>query len=450
MTNNPYNNPWFDFQRQGQLGNNQQGQGGQLPNPFGYQDPNLSYGGPANNYDYYGLYNQQGQGQQQGNPMNMNNFMGGGNNVGATTQPVFNPDVNGGRNLFGNSGGSPFGSSIPDFTQWPGYAGTDPQDPGIPIDKNGHQLPNPYGPLPPSGLGSSGTSLPYGNPADKFGTINSTGQGSTQTYGDPSQKFGTITPTSVIPTATDNYGPGMIKAMQDSAAANAASKAQAQAAWTPPGGAAVTGPNYANLYGGGIAGAQQGFNELNNQQFTDNGAAFNSVFGSTQGQGAGNNFNWNVYPQFSADQLDPTAQQQIISIAQANPQYDFEPTMVNGKWVLASRARDISQQKSLLAPVLPPVNTGGGGGGGGGVARSSSGGGGGGYTKYPTSSKSSGGGSATSSGGKTTTSGGGGGGGGVTAPTDIRAEVQSLRRELSLKRHATWPRLMLLQRAGVG
>jgi hypothetical protein len=44
MTNNPYNNPWFDFQRQGQLGNNQQGQGGQLPNPFGYQDPNLSYG----------------------------------------------------------------------------------------------------------------------------------------------------------------------------------------------------------------------------------------------------------------------------------------------------------------------------------------------------------------------------------------------------------------------
>lgn len=119
--------------------------------------------------------------------------------------------------------------------------------------------------------------------------------------------------------------------------------------------------NYSNLYGGFGQGWQQGFNELNNKQFTSGSDSFNQAFGSTGGTGLGNNFNWNIFPDLVSDSLDDNFKQAAIKVAAANPQYDFEPTMVDGKWVLGSRARDQASQIALLKPQLPTTPTGGGG-----------------------------------------------------------------------------------------
>lgn len=116
--------------------------------------------------------------------------------------------------------------------------------------------------------------------------------------------------------------------------------------------------NYSNLYGGFGQGWQQGFNELNNKQFTTGSDSFNQAFGSTGGTGVGNNFNWNIYPGLVSPILDDNFKQAAIKVAAANPQYDFEPTMIDGKWVLGSRARDTASQVALLKPVLPTTPTG--------------------------------------------------------------------------------------------
>lgn len=133
--------------------------------------------------------------------------------------------------------------------------------------------------------------------------------------------------------------------------------------------------NYSNLYGGFGQGWQQGFNELNNKQFTSGSDAYNQAFGSTGGAGLGNNYNWNIFPNLVSPVLNDAFKQAAIQVSLANPDKDFEPTMIDGQWVLAARPKDQASQIALLKPQLPTTPTGGSGGAG---ARISSGGG------YPT------------------------------------------------------------------
>jgi hypothetical protein len=125
-----YNNPLYDSQLIGQQ--NQQGQGSFQPMPQ-YNPAQDSQVGATNGM---GMPGYQGYG---GNDLSAK-WDFSGQQPGATTMPVQNPDILGSGWQWGSGLIDP---GVADFTKWPGYAGTDPQDPGIPVDKNGHELPNP-------------------------------------------------------------------------------------------------------------------------------------------------------------------------------------------------------------------------------------------------------------------------------------------------------------------
>lgn len=331
-----YNNPWYDPQLQGQIG----GQGSFQPMPDQYgSDTNPIWNTQPVQPDYYG-------GPQQGQfPGQLGN--------GST------PDGSLNRNAYAD-----WFNQLQPTSPNSGFSGSGSmgRDPSLNYTSGGGDVPNPdvmgvpKNSTFPGGLGAGSTGTATGAPV--------------ATPDLPPTSTGTGSPIGVMPGM--NYtDPNSILPKQGGV--DNSMPLPSQGLGTASGPVASAAANIGNLYGQG-PGWQQGFNELYNKQFVSGQGDFNSVFGSTQGGGAGNNFNWNIQPNVVTDNLsDPAFRAQAEAIARANPTIDFEPTLVDGKWYLASRARDTSAQKSLLAPVLPPTAPTGGGSAGG--AKSSSGGG---------------------------------------------------------------------------